>query len=256
MAISTSDCKTFLDTHQDLADHGGDWKRLSKTKDADGVARVFARDDGSWFVRVIETPAGLALTHQGPRLDDVAAPTPKKVDTVCLVHGNPEDHAAAQALIDAGLSETDDCSDAALALGAAFTNRMLFAIIGTAVDTDMLGEFETDGHEDEYWTVVFVPDKLWQQDKTWHDQGLPLSAILEEGSFSPNETSEWFVRIENAKTLREATRALLDKGFVWSESLMRSGAEQMDVPFSASLATWARAGADLSDAPRAKQPRP
>ena len=255
MPISSSDCKRFLDRHDGLADHAGAWKRLSKTQDADGVARVFSRDDGSWWARVVETDAGLVLTHHGA--DRASVTVDERRDTVCLVKGKAEDREAAQALLDEGLNETEACVRQAAALGAAFTNRLVFAVVGSALDVEPMGDFAVDDDNELFWMAVFVPDELWLTEKLWYDRGLPLAGLLEEGSYSPNETSEWFVCLKASTTLHEATRALLDLGFVWSESLMQAAAQQMETRVPKGFAAWVKQGADLRRSPNAgKAPAP
>lgn len=256
MAISSNDCKTFLDTAPELAAHRGIWKRLSKTKDADGVARVFGLWPGSWFARVIEGPAGLELTHQGATLGDVAPVRAAKADLVPGLPGPEEGRAAAQKFLDAMLAfgrGSNDDYDSSLApiLGMALTNRMLFAIMGQAIKVDPQGDFEGSGVENapQYWTAVIVPDDLFNKEKLWSDQELPLDNILEEGSYSPNGTSEWFVRLENASDIYEATRQMLDKGFTWSRELLEGGNEIFESRQKAEYVGWVQSGANLADRP-------
>ena len=72
--VTTADCKQLLETADETKDRGKNWKRVSKNKQEDGVARIFVNHDCSLFVRVVEREKLLIVASFSADWEDAKKP--------------------------------------------------------------------------------------------------------------------------------------------------------------------------------------
>lgn len=270
--MSTADCTEFLARHPDLQAHPGHWRRLSKRKAPDGQARVFQNTRTSWVVRVLETPTGLVLTHQASTPQDLEAQVPAEVSVpapspprsgpvrLCLNEDvDPQAQPRATGLMQRYAEHAGSVSPAEIkGVERAFANRMLFALMGPASSVDPECDFEAAEKDDpdQYWTVAFVPEALWDKERLWSSEDLPIAGLLPPGSESFNGSSQWVVGPYPGQSAQEVTRHLLDQGFVWSESLFKGSREALEPDLPSGYLAWVKGGAARpSPTVRPKSPR-